>query len=109
MVKNLRSLRLLKGISQQKLADALNITQQAIFKYEKQKNEPDIQTLIALADYFGSTVDFLIGHTPPSAGGPQQELELSKEELSLLQDWRRLSASEKKSIHLVVQNYLQKK
>lgn len=109
MVKNLRNLRVLKGISQQKLADYLNISQQAIFKYEKEQNEPDISTLIALADYFGTTVDFLIGHDPQGHCGPQAELEFSKEELCLVRDMRRLSADERKSIQLVVHNYLKNK
>lgn len=105
MVKNLRSLRNLKGVSQQKVADYLNTTQQTIFRYEKDKIEPDIATLIALADYFGTTVDFLIGHTPAGDTLPE-ELELTKDELALLRDYRRLSGEEKKSIQLVVRNYL---
>lgn len=61
MVKNLRLLREEKGLSQQKLADMLSISQQAIFKYEKTANEPDIMTLIRLAEIFDVTVDYLIG------------------------------------------------
>ena len=61
MVKNLKKLRTEKGISQQKLAEALGVSQQAINKYENQNCEPDIDMLIAMADYFGTTVDYLIG------------------------------------------------
>lgn len=53
MVKNLRLLREEKGYSQQKLAEMINVSQQAIFKYEKTDNEPDISTLICLAKIFG--------------------------------------------------------
>ena len=81
MVKNLRMLRLRKGISQQALANYLNITQQSVYRYEKEKFEPDISTLMALADYFGTTVDFLIGHAAPSQDAPREELALAKEEL----------------------------
>ena len=63
MVKNLRLLREKSGLSQQKLADMLNISQQAIFKYEKTSNEPDISTLIRLAEIFEVTVDYLIGNS----------------------------------------------
>lgn len=62
MIKNLKKLRLEKGISQQKLADILGVSQQAINKYENQNSEPDIDMLIAMADYFGTTVDYLIGN-----------------------------------------------
>ena len=63
MIKNLKLLREEKGWSQQKLADMLNISQQAVFKYEQKSNEPDISTLIRLADIFEVSVDFLIGNT----------------------------------------------
>lgn len=63
MVKNLKLLREEKGISQQKLADMLEITQQAVYKYEKTSVEPDIHTLIKIAEIFGVTVDYLIGRT----------------------------------------------
>lgn len=106
MVKNLRALRLQKGVSQQAVADHLGLTQQSVYRYEKDKFEPDIGTLIALADYFGTTVDFLIGRTPPTQGGPQEELAFTKEELSLLRDIRRLTSDERRSIQLVVENYL---
>jgi len=106
MVKNLRVLRINKGISQQQLAEVVGVSQQSVNKYERQTVEPDITTLMALADYFGTTVDFLIGHTPGAGYDPRQELELTKEELSLVRDMRKLTSEEKKSIHLVVQNYL---
>lgn len=103
MVKNLRSLRMSKGISQEKLAEFLGLTQQSINRYERHKVEPDIGTLVILADYFGTTVDYLIGHTPPES---PEELELTKEEWALLRDYRQLSESERESIRLVMKNYL---
>lgn len=103
MIKNLRRLRESRGISQQKLADILGITQQSIYKYEKLKIEPDIGTLVLMADYFNTTVDYLIGHTPPDC---PEELELTKDEWALLRDYRQLSESERDSIQLVIKNYL---
>lgn len=109
MVKNLRALRINKGVSQQQLADVVGVSQQSVNKYERQTVEPDIATLMALADYFGTTVDFLIGHAPAGRGpDPQAELELTRDELELVRDMRRLTANEKKSIRLVMENYLQK-
>lgn len=63
MVKNLRLLREEKGISQQRLAEMLNTSQQNIFKYEKTACEPDISTLIRIAEIFNVTVDYLIGNS----------------------------------------------
>lgn len=99
MVKNLREYRLNRGISQQKLADAVGVSQQSINRYENQQVEPDIHTLTQFADYFGVSLDDLLGH--PSPG-------LTEEEQRVLQDYRRLSRREKDSIRLVMQNYLRK-
>lgn len=103
MVKNLRKLRMSKGVSQQALGDFLGMSQQAINRYERHKVEPDIYTLTLLADYFDTTVDYLIGHTPAEGCG---EPELTKEEWALLRGYRQLSEGEKESIRLIIKNYL---
>ena len=61
MVKNLRMLRENMGLSQEKLASLTGLTARRIFSYEKETNEPDIETLALLADFFGVTIDFLVG------------------------------------------------
>lgn len=103
MVKNLRLLREEKGISQQKLADMLNISQQAIFKYEKTANEPDISTLIRLAQIFDVSVDYLIGNTeirePYNMQLPDT---LSEQELMHLRLWRSLPHNIKNSIDVLI-------
>lgn len=106
MVSNLRRLRISKGISQQQLADMIGVTQQAINRYERHKTEPDIRTLILMADYFGTTVDYLIGHTPTAAGSdPSAGAELTQEEWALVRGFRQLTKPEKDSILLVIKNY----
>ncbi len=61
-MKNLKILRESLGISQQRLAEQFCLSQQSIYKYEKGLAEPDFSTLIQLADYFHTSVDYLIGH-----------------------------------------------
>ena len=63
MVKNLRILRESMGLSQEKLASLTGLTARRIFSYERESNEPDIETLALLADFFGVTIDFLVGRT----------------------------------------------
>ena len=58
MIQNLKSLRTSKGISQQQLADIIGVSQQSINKYENHNVEPDIATLIRIADFFQTSVDF---------------------------------------------------
>ena len=43
-MKRLKELREKKGISQQKLANEFNLSQQSIYKYENDLAEPDIST-----------------------------------------------------------------
>lgn len=52
-------LRRKKGISQEKLAEELNVTQASISAYENSSNIPT-DILIALSDYFGVTIDYLL-------------------------------------------------
>ena len=63
MLPNLKLLRQKQGISQQKLADALGVSQQSINHYENHKIEPDITTLMQIADYFDTSIDYVVGHT----------------------------------------------
>ncbi len=67
MVFRLRELRKKKGISQLKLAIDLSMNQNNISRYETMEREADYKTLIAFADYFNVSVDYLIGRTDNSA------------------------------------------
>lgn len=57
-------LRHQKGITQEALARLLGVTNQTISKWESGQCCPDIQFLPQIADYFGVSVDELLGHTP---------------------------------------------
>ncbi|MCQ2459186.1 MAG: helix-turn-helix domain-containing protein [Ruminococcus sp.] len=59
----LKELRTKKGITQQKLAIDLNLNQNSISRYESGVREADYSTLIALADYFQVSVDYLLERT----------------------------------------------
>lgn len=53
-----------KGSSQQYVADILKIKQQTYATYENGTREPNIQTIIKLANYFNVSTDYLLGNTP---------------------------------------------
>lgn len=59
--ERLKELREKYNLSQVELGKVLNITSQAISNYEKGKREPQIAELITLAEYFGVSVDYLVG------------------------------------------------
>ena len=59
----LKELRKSRGLSQQRLAMELNTTQNTISRYETGEREADYAMLIAIADYFGVSIDYLLGRT----------------------------------------------
>lgn len=63
MLPNLKILRQEHGISQQRLADAIGVSQQSIKQYENHSVEPDISVLTRLADLFNTSIDFIVGRT----------------------------------------------
>jgi transcriptional regulator with XRE-family HTH domain len=58
--KRLKELRDEKGISQKDLAEAVNLSQQAIAKYETDTATPNPDTLAAIANYFNVSIDYLV-------------------------------------------------
>lgn len=62
MVSNqIISLRKGKKLTQQGLAEAMNVSTAAVCKWETGSSVPDISTLCALADYFKVSVDYILG------------------------------------------------
>ncbi len=59
----LKLLRKSKHLSQVRLAMELNVNQNTISRYESGKVEPDHKMLIAIADYFDVSIDYLLGRT----------------------------------------------
>lgn len=56
----LRETRMKAGITQQKTADSLNITLRSYQRYEGGDCEPPLTTLIAIADLFDISIDYLL-------------------------------------------------
>lgn len=58
--ENIKKLRKEKGLSQEQLAEMLNVSRQAVSKWESGKTYPDIDNLILLKGIFNVTLDDLI-------------------------------------------------
>ncbi len=61
--KRIRELRNEKGLTLKELGNFLNLGESTMSMYENGKRNPDYNTLIKLADFFGVTIDFLLGRT----------------------------------------------
>ena len=66
MYKNIRILRKNAGLSQQELANALNVHQTAVSQWETSRTAPDIETLAQMAKLFNTSIDAITGHASPS-------------------------------------------
>ena len=64
MGKEIRRLRTNRGLTQETLASALNVSPQTVSKWECGSSMPDVQMLPEIAVYFGVTIDQLFAMTP---------------------------------------------
>jgi Predicted transcriptional regulators len=59
--KNIKSIRLVQGLSQQAFADLFQLTRGNISSYEEKRAEPRIETIVSIANYFGIPLtDFIL-------------------------------------------------
>ena len=68
--QRLKELRRTRGLSQVALAKELNLTQQAVGKWETGRSQPDPDTLRRLADFFDTTVDYLLDRSDTPRPAP---------------------------------------
>lgn len=79
--EKIKSLRKKGGVTQEKLAEYLNITYQSISKWENNTAVPDISLVVPLANFFGVTTDELFDLD--SAKKEEQIKEYDEKSLSL--------------------------
>ena len=56
----LYELRKQKGLSQEELANRLNVSRQTVSKWEVGESTPDMEKLVAMSDLFGISLDELV-------------------------------------------------
>ena len=92
--ENLKKFRERNDCSQKELAAHLRYAPTAVANYESGRNEPSIDDLIKFADYFGVTVDYLVGIEEDQKKGKG----LNFDEAELLNRYRRLSNDGRESM-----------
>lgn len=63
LASQLKKVRIEKGFTQKQVADGLNIAEQSYQRYEYGKTVPSALVLIALADFFDVSLDYLVGRS----------------------------------------------
>ena len=71
LADRIQQLRREHGLSQEQLAEKLNVSRQAVSKWESAQAQPELDKILALSELFCVTTDYLLKGsrgTPPEAG-----------------------------------------
>ncbi|MBQ5816488.1 MAG: helix-turn-helix domain-containing protein [Oscillospiraceae bacterium] len=58
---NIKQLRKLNGKTQEEIAEVVGVSRQAYAKWERGEASPDVERCKMLADFYGTTLDALVG------------------------------------------------
>ena len=61
--ERIKELRIQNGMTQEEVGKIIGVKRYSIYGYEKGNNYPEVPGLITLADYFGVSIDYLVGRT----------------------------------------------
>lgn len=103
-MKRIRTLREARGISQQRLAIELNVSQAMISKYELSQSEPDMSMIRNLAKFFGVSADYLLEISDDKVNMPSG---LSEAEKEVLFGFKRLDKIQKEKLKAYLKGLLQ--
>ena len=63
LAERLISLQKERNVMKKDIADAAGLSLMGYYRYERGQREPSASTLIALADFFNVSTDYLLGRT----------------------------------------------
>lgn len=78
--EKIKSLRRMRDLTQEEVAAHLGVSYQAVSKWERSEGYPDITMLPAIANYFGITVDELLGMREAAGAARYDEINRTWEE-----------------------------
>lgn len=61
LAENIRACRKAHSLTQEQLAEVLDVTGGAVYKWEAGLSQPELRTLMEMADFFDTSVDALLG------------------------------------------------
>ena len=102
-MKNLKILRTSHHLSQSDLSNLLHISQQSICKYENGYSEANETLLIKTADFFGTSVDYLLGRCNSSSDSISgNNSRITQEETFHLNLYRIASKEQQQAINILL-------
>jgi len=83
------------------------MSQSSVNDYENRGVEPDISTLIKIADYFETSVDYVVSHTDIRRKIEEvSEMALNEQESALVSSYRRLDVHSRKALDFLISDML---
>lgn len=104
--ESIKNLLFETGKTQQDLAGSIGYTQRAVSKWINNQAEPSERAIVACADFFSVSADYLLGLTDDYRSVQSMPVgvqSLSPEELSLIKKYRSLSAPNKKYLNQTIE------
>lgn len=103
----LRELRLENEKTQGEIAKIFGVSRQVYANYENAINQPSLEMLVKMGDFFQCSIDYLLGRSDDfgiiQTAKPQDEL--TKEERELILDYRALTPALQKMLRATIETW----
>lgn len=90
-------------VTVQEAADAVGMGRSTLSVYENGHDTPGLQTLIALADFYQVSVDYLIGRSPIATSSADY-IAKDDDERALLDAWRDIGEEDRGALRVALRN-----
>ncbi|WP_159649244.1 helix-turn-helix transcriptional regulator [Erysipelothrix aquatica] len=98
-MNNIKKLREKKNVSQWTLSAYLEVSQETVSAYENNKALPSAKTLLKLAEYFNTSIDYILARTDIDFSIRDMSKDgLDEEDVKLLLKFRNLSRDNKNKV-----------
>ena len=94
LAERMQQLRKEKKMTQKDMAEFLGIQTRTYQYYEGGGRQPDLETIVVLADLFGVTVDYIVGHSDERENPVKKKKYSFQERLKFLRTAQRISQKE---------------
>lgn len=102
----LRKIRELRGLSQSKIEEILNIPKKSLSLYELDKRLPSIEVLIQLSNYYNISIDWILGRVGHYIGRDIENEECPKEILPFIEVYKGMNSEEKRKMLYIFNTYV---
>ncbi|PDY76973.1 helix-turn-helix domain-containing protein [Bacillus cereus] len=103
--QRLKALRLEKGMTQQQLADFLDIEKSNISRFESGKQSPSSDNRVKMAKLFNVSVDYMLGLSEHKSLDKEKSEKISKEAADLMEKINKLPPEKRKLIENLIDNF----